>query len=74
MWINQPSTLQPFHALDGAEVLVVDEGYPEVLVYFLKGPRISQLVPRLSLSPGWPSETEPDCQAGPTCNCRRPKS
>lgn len=58
MWINQPSTAQPFHRLHGVRVLAEENTrYPETLVYFLDGPVTSQGVPRLALSEGWPASS-----------------
>jgi hypothetical protein len=53
-WINQPSTLQICHKLNGVNVLAEPKpGERTVTVYFLSGEVISQLVPREVLSPGW---------------------
>jgi len=58
MWINQPSTLQPFHKLHSKRVLM-DEDFSRfkgnVIVYFIEGDTISQMVSRLALSNGWPA-------------------
>lgn len=51
-WINQPSTLQPYHKWHGQKVLVV-ENENDVRVYFLDGEVISMKIDRLALSPGW---------------------
>ena len=50
MWINQPSTLQPLHHLNGVNVLANGS-----TVYFLSGPIISMEVPTnpSPLSHGW---------------------
>jgi hypothetical protein len=53
MWINQPSTLQPDHALHGTNVLAIAETDKMARIYFLSGPIESQQVSYLSLSPGW---------------------
>jgi hypothetical protein len=55
MWINQPSTLQPFHKLHGTNVLAArEQGTDRVRrVYFLSGDVISQQMPRQALSEGW---------------------
>lgn len=54
-WINQPSTIQPNHALHGQNVLCdmkqVFKGYVDV--YFTQGPVISSRMAMLSLSKGW---------------------
>lgn len=55
MWIDQPSTLQPLHALHGTNVLAIPEldDANMMRIYFLSGPVISSRVPRLCLSNGW---------------------
>lgn len=53
MWINQPSTLQPLHALHGTNVLAVHEYDDTMRIYFLSGDCISQQVCRRVLSEGW---------------------
>lgn len=53
MWINQPSTLQVLHHLDGVNVLAEDDTDTCMRVYFLSGEVISQQVPKLYLSDGW---------------------
>jgi hypothetical protein len=56
MWINQPSSLQPFHRMHDIRVfaeLVRDDDYPTI--YFLTGELESQVVHRLALSDGWPA-------------------
>lgn len=55
MWINQPSTLQPLHHLHGTLVLATAESDTVMKVFFLSGDTISQQVPRLALSGGWPA-------------------
>lgn len=50
-WINQPSTLQPFHKLHGTNVLGI-RGNP-AQIWFLSGNIITQLIPNLCLSNGW---------------------
>lgn len=52
MWINQPSTLQPFHYLHGEKVLAIPESN-SWRVYFLKDSVVSMLVPKNTLSEGW---------------------
>lgn len=49
MWVNQPSTLQPWHHRHGQNVLLVGE----TTAYFLSGPQWSAEVPDGVLSPGW---------------------
>jgi hypothetical protein len=53
MWINQPSTLQPLHALHGTNVLAQHEYDDTMLIYFLSGDKTSQQVFRNVLSEGW---------------------
>lgn len=53
MWINQPSSAQPAHALHGMNVLAVHERGDWYRVYFLSGPIISQRVHKHALSKGW---------------------
>jgi hypothetical protein len=53
MWINQPSTHQAHHALNGTNVLAVHEYDDTYRVYFLSGPIVSQQMSRLALSKGW---------------------
>lgn len=60
MWINQPSTDQPFHAYHGVRVLTdlkpEFEGSTACRVYFTEGNVISAQVSINSLSNGWPAE------------------
>lgn len=52
MWINQPSTLQPFHKVHGLNVLAeYQEGTSRI--YFLEGSIISQNISSNCLSKGW---------------------
>jgi hypothetical protein len=53
MWINQPSTLQKFHALNGTNVLAEHESANIMRIYFLSGDVISQLISKTVLSDGW---------------------
>ena len=53
MYIDQPSTLQPLHALHGTNVLAEEEADKVMRVYFLSGDIVSQQVPKLCLSEGW---------------------
>jgi hypothetical protein len=54
MWINQPSTLQPFHHLHGTNVLAhFDEKTGKTTVYFLDGETVSSMVPNNVLAGGW---------------------
>ena len=53
-WINQPSTLQPYHTLHGTRVLVEKKPDNTFVVYFVSGPVVSMpMSDRLALSPGW---------------------
>lgn len=54
MWVNQPSALQPHHALHGVRVLAVRDGDSE-RVYFLDGDVVDQQMLPSALSPGWPA-------------------
>jgi hypothetical protein len=53
MWINQPSTRQPFHHLHGVNVLAVTEHGNTARIYFVSGEVISQQIPASVLSEGW---------------------
>lgn len=53
MWINQPSKYQPLHHLHGTNVLACVVTKDICCVYFLSGPVIWAIAPRLSLSEGW---------------------
>lgn len=53
MWINQPSTSQPYHALHGTNVLAVKEYGSTYCIFFLCGPIVSQQIDGAALSPGW---------------------
>lgn len=53
MWINQPSTLEPLHALHGTNVLAIAENPTTTRIYFLSGNIISQQVSPRCLSEGW---------------------
>lgn len=62
-WINQPSTLQPDHKLNGKNVLAdlttftlaKANGQKYGYIYFTEGDIVSQRISFLSLSPGWRS-------------------
>lgn len=58
-WINQPSTLQPLHKLNGVNVLAIPEDDKCSRIYFLSGDVISARVPSLVLSKGWRSDEKP---------------
>lgn len=53
MWVNQPSTLQQHHELNGTNVLAYREYDDTWRVYFLSGEIISQRMLGQALSPGW---------------------
>lgn len=58
MWVNQPSSLQPYHKYNGVNVLADEE---DETVYFLSGKVISMRVPLIlwnSLSKGWTQNNE----------------
>lgn len=54
-WIDQPSTLQPLHHLDGTNVIVDDRELQNVTctVAPVSGDIITMQVPRIALSKGW---------------------
>lgn len=50
-WINQPSTLDPDHALHGKRGIVVDDkGEAFVTIYFTEGPAFSMRIARRAIS------------------------
>jgi len=52
-FINQPSTLQPFHYMHGVKVLVdINTKNNNVIVYFIEGTVISAVVPASFVSKG----------------------
>ena len=55
MWIDQPSILQPYHALHGTNVLAWPPKNKRIVcrIYFLNGPVISAEILTSSLSDGW---------------------
>lgn len=53
MWVNQPSTLQPYHALHGINVLAQPEYGSTMRIWFLSGDCVSQQICRSALSDGW---------------------
>lgn len=55
VWINQPSTSQPFHRLHGTRALAVRESQNIARIYFLSGPVVSQQISTVALSEGWQS-------------------
>lgn len=59
MWVNQPSTLQPYHKLHGARVLGVHEYESTFRIYFTEGAVVSQQILACALSEGWPSVKSP---------------
>lgn len=54
-WVNQPSTLQPYHALHGTNVLALWEYGDTWRIYFTSGDVVSQQIKEEALSPGWKS-------------------
>ena len=54
MWINQPSTLQPYHDLHGTLVLAHQDYDDYWRCYYLSGPVVSSDAKRSALSEGWP--------------------
>jgi len=69
MWINQPSTLQPLHKLDGVLVLAQDDGRATLRAYPTSGDVISLEVPRLALSKGWPQHLRCAYVHGSAAHC-----
>ena len=55
MWINQPSSKQPFHELHGSRVLVVHDSSSTARIFFVDGAVESQDIDPLALSDGWPT-------------------
>ncbi len=53
MWINQPSSHQDLHKLNGTDVLAIREGLKVHRAYFLSEPIISMQIPSHALSKGW---------------------
>ena len=53
-WVNQPSTSQLHHKLNGTLVLALDTGDAIVRVWFTEGDVVSMEMHRMALSPGWP--------------------
>ncbi len=53
MWINQPSTLQPYHGLHGTNVLAIYEYGDCWRIYFLSGDIENQQIVGSALSLGW---------------------
>lgn len=53
MWIDQPSTLQPHHALHGTNVLAEHEFGDTMRIYFLSGAVSNQQISKMALSAGW---------------------
>jgi hypothetical protein len=49
-FINQPSTLQPLHTLNGVRCLVQDNGGNTIKVFFTSGPVHSMQIPRNCVS------------------------
>lgn len=53
MWINQPSTLDPHHALHGNNVLARRVTVDAMEIFFLAGDEVSLQVGLNVVSPGW---------------------
>jgi hypothetical protein len=53
VWVNQPSTLQPYHEWHGQNLLAVVEDERYSRVYFLSGPVVSMQMLTPALSEGW---------------------
>ena len=53
MFVNQPSTLQPYHDLHGVNVLAVKETDEYYRAYFLSGSVVSMQILTRALSDGW---------------------
>lgn len=62
-WVNQPSTLQPLHHLNGTNVLAVHEYDDTWSIFFLSGDIVSQQCSGAALSDGWLRKEEV-CDAG----------
>lgn len=52
-WINQPSTLQPYHNLHGQNVLAIRVDDKWSRIYFLSDDVWDQEILSLALSKGW---------------------
>jgi hypothetical protein len=57
-WVNQPSTLQPCYAWNGARVLAIADGAGLARIYFTSGTIVSARVLTNVLSPGWPPDED----------------
>ena len=57
MWINQPSSLQPYHKYHEMNVLLDRKDSNGPTIYFLSGPIISQSIDILVLSTGWKDDS-----------------
>ncbi|MDO8414859.1 MAG: hypothetical protein Q7S87_01460 [Agitococcus sp.] len=68
MWIDQPSTLQAFHALHGTNVLAQQAGDNAMQVYFLEGETLSLQVSKIALKAGWQAGPSGIQEAGPSGN------
>ena len=53
MWINQPSTLHPFHEFHGQNVIAEISSDDTTMVYPTSGYIISMQVPITVLTSGW---------------------
>jgi hypothetical protein len=61
-WINQPSTLQPYHHLHGKRCIVTHRMDLTATVYFTEGELISTTIPAMCLSScgEWGKDTIPN--------------
>jgi hypothetical protein len=50
-WINQPSTLQPLHHMHGMRGIVTNITDLTATIYFVEGPTVSMVVPKVCISP-----------------------
>lgn len=63
MWVNQPSTLQPYHKFHEMEVIAFKLDEKVSQVYFISTSWIGMEMDNLSLSEGWP-KTDTDTWPG----------
>ena len=57
-WINQPSTLQPLHALHGTYCIACDRDGANVHLYFTEGDVHSMVAPRTCIARVYLSDAE----------------
>jgi hypothetical protein len=53
-WVNQPSTLQPYHKFHGMEVVAIQIDDKTSQVYFNSSSWVGMEMDNLALSDGWP--------------------